>query len=244
MLTCWHSAREAVALEQPRRVRIRRRLEDAVRPDDQRRAFAGIDRLDRLARFLLLEDQIFDAVGLHRALAERELLRRHRGGLHLQHVLLGELLEITPAEIACRLEGRRQNGAAVARMRLDDLVLPLRQQQIGEALRRFFLFHQASVVGDDAQEDAEAGIHAVRILVLGRIELGDVFRHVRREKALLLPIGEMRSIRGIDDVDGMDAARIFLADALQDTFGAGPLDLHFDAGIFGLEASARFPATL
>ena len=76
MLSCWHSRREAVVLEQPRRVRIGRRLEHAVRPDDQRRAFGRIDRLDRLAGFLFAEDQVFDAVGHDRALAERELLRR------------------------------------------------------------------------------------------------------------------------------------------------------------------------
>src|SRR5260221_12820270 len=40
---------ETIALEQPRRVRIRRVLDNAVRPGDQRRAFAGVTRLDRPA---------------------------------------------------------------------------------------------------------------------------------------------------------------------------------------------------
>src|SRR5438132_13189663 len=66
--------REAVALEQPCRVRIRRRLEDAVRPDHHRHAFRGVDDLDRLAGLLQLEQVVLVAVSLDRALAELELL--------------------------------------------------------------------------------------------------------------------------------------------------------------------------
>src|SRR5712671_2591381 len=60
---------ETIALEQPRRVRIRRILEYAVRPNDQRRAFAGVQRLDRLAGLAKLEQVVFVAVGLHGAFA-------------------------------------------------------------------------------------------------------------------------------------------------------------------------------
>ena len=41
--------REAMVLELLCRVRIRRRLEDAFRSDDERSAFGGTHRLDRLA---------------------------------------------------------------------------------------------------------------------------------------------------------------------------------------------------
>ena len=67
------------------------------------------------------------------------------------------------------------------------------------------------------------------------IILGHVLGHVRREHAVALPDDEMRGIGRIDDVDRMDAARIFLADALEHALGAGALDPHGDAGIFRLE---------
>src|ERR671931_1197031 len=47
--------REAEALEQPRGVRIGRILEQRVGPDDERRAFARIDDLDRASLILLDE---------------------------------------------------------------------------------------------------------------------------------------------------------------------------------------------
>ena len=46
---------------------------------------------------------------------------------------------------------------------------------------------------------------------------------------------KLRGVRGVDDVDGVDVARIFLADALEHALGAGALDAHGDAGIFRLE---------
>ena len=45
----------------------------------------------------------------------------------------------------------------------------------------------------------------------------------------------MRRIGGIDHVDRVDAARIFLADALKHALGPGSLDPRRNAGIFGLE---------
>ena len=123
-------------------------------------------------------------------------------------------------------------------MRLDDLALPFRIEQIGEALGRLFLFHQIGVVGDDAEEDAEAGEGAVHVLVLGRIELGHVFRHVRRQHVLVFPVDEVRGVRRVDHVDRVHVGGIFLADALQQALGAGALHLAGDAGIFGLERLA------
>src|SRR6185437_5891212 len=67
--------RETETLEQPRRVRIRRLLEHAVRTDHERRTLGGIDRLDRAALLLDLENIVLVAISLHGALAERELLR-------------------------------------------------------------------------------------------------------------------------------------------------------------------------
>src|SRR5262249_27875902 len=49
------------------------------------------------------------------------------------------------------------------------------------------------------------------------------------------PHDEMGGIGGIDDVDGMNAARVFLADALEHALGAAALHAHVDAGIFRLE---------
>src|SRR3979411_2661740 len=53
---------ETEALEQPRRVRIGRAPEDAVRPDDQRAALGRVDDLDWRAGFLDLEGVVFVAV--------------------------------------------------------------------------------------------------------------------------------------------------------------------------------------
>jgi hypothetical protein len=120
-------------------------------------------------------------------------------------------------------------------MRLDDLALPFGIEQIGKALRRVIGLHQAGVVGDDAEPDAKAGKLAVHVLVLGRIVFGDLLRHVRRQNALALPDDEMRRIRRVHDVDGVDVAGIFLADALEHALRAGALDPHRDARIFRLE---------
>ena len=128
--------REHPVLQQPRGVRIGRILEHRVGPDDQRRALGRIDDLDRLALLLELEQDVFDAVRHDGALAERELLGRIGRRLHLHDPLLGELLEILPAEVARHLVGRGQDRAAVAGMRLDDLAGPFRIEQVGVALRR------------------------------------------------------------------------------------------------------------
>ena len=226
---------EAPVLEQPGRVRIGRVLEDAVGPHHQRRALGGIDRLDRPALLLELKQIVFIAVGLHRPLAERELLRRIGRRLHLHHVLLRELLEILPAEIAGELLGRRHDRAAVARVRLDHLALPLRIEQIGEALRRLLGLHQAGVEADHAQADAEAREQAVGVLVLGGIVLGHVLGDMRRQDPLCAPDDEMRRVRRVDDVHGGDAAGILLRDALEHALGAAALDPHADAGEFRLE---------
>ena len=52
MMSCWHSGVKQKLWNSRAAFGLRRRLEHAVRPDDQRRAFGGVDRLDRLAGFL------------------------------------------------------------------------------------------------------------------------------------------------------------------------------------------------
>src|SRR5665213_3903188 len=69
-------AAEAERLEQLCGVRIGRALEDTVGADDQRRTFTGIDRFDRAARLLHLENVVFIAIGHNRALPELKLFRR------------------------------------------------------------------------------------------------------------------------------------------------------------------------
>src|SRR5713101_8420962 len=75
--------REAVALEQPRRIRVGRVLENSVGADDGRDAFGLIDHRDRSAGLLDLEEIVLAAVRHDGALAERKLLGRIGGGLHL-----------------------------------------------------------------------------------------------------------------------------------------------------------------
>ena len=96
-------------------------------------------------------------------------------------------------------------------------------------------FHQIGVVGDDANPDAEAGEHAVRVLVFGRIDLGDILRHVRLQKPLLLPDDEMCGVRRICDVNSVDIAAVFLTDTLEHALGPSALDAYGDAGKFRFE---------
>ena len=121
-------------------------------------------------------------------------------------------------------------------MRLDHLAHPFRIQQIGEALRRVLRLHQVGVVAERGHQTREVANRPVGIAVLGGIVLRDLLGHVRGEPAVALPDDEMRGVGGVDDVDGMDAAPVFLANALEHALGAGALDAHRDAGILRLEA--------
>ena len=58
---------------------------------------------ERRAGGLHLLHHIFAAIGHDRALALRHLLRRIRPGLHLHNVLLPELFEVIPPEVAHQL---------------------------------------------------------------------------------------------------------------------------------------------
>src|SRR5262249_39644638 len=67
---------EPPALEQPRRIGVRRLPEDRVRAGDERRPFGRIDDLDRLPLLLEPEQDVLAAVDRDGALAERDFLRR------------------------------------------------------------------------------------------------------------------------------------------------------------------------
>ena len=123
----------------------------------------------------------------------------------------------------------------IGRMRLDDLARPFRIEQVGEALRRVLGLHQIGVVAERGEPYARQCESAVRVAMLGREMLRDLLRHIGREPAVALPDDEMRRVRGVDDVGGVDVARHLLRDALEDALGAGAFDPHRDAGIFRLE---------
>ena len=59
-------------------------------------------------------------------------------------------------------------------------------------------------------------------------KLRDILRHVRQQDAIALPDDEMRGVGGVDNVDGVNVAGIFLADALEHPLRAGALDAHRD----------------
>jgi hypothetical protein len=160
--------------------------------------------------------------------------------LHLHDVLFCEILVEIPADVADHLERRGQDGAAVTGMGLDDLALPFGIEQILEAGGCLFGLHQLGVVGHRAQRGAEAGIGAVGVPVLGLVMFRDVLGHVRQQHTLSFPGQQMRSVRRIGDIDGVDVAGIFLADALKHPLGAGALDPHLDAAEFLLEGASDF----
>ena len=84
---------------------------------------------------------------------------------------------------------------------------------------------------------------AVGVAVLGREEFRDVLRHIGREPAVALPGDEVRGVRGVDDVGGVDLAAVFLRQALELPLRAGALDPHRDARILRLEAVGDALAT-
>src|SRR5207244_7212746 len=134
--------------------------------------------------------------------------------------------------------GGGHDGAAVAGMGLDDLADPFRIEQVGKALRRLLRLYELGVVADDAQPDAPAGKQPIAVFVLGRVVARYILGHERGKDAIAFPDDEMRGVRAVDDVDGVDVARVLLADALEDALSPRALDAHGDARIFGLEGLA------
>src|SRR5207253_1512297 len=133
-------------------IRTGRVPENRTRRNHERRAFAWIRR--RNGRMLFPEQQQvrLRAVGGNGGGACRQLLWRLRRRLDLADLLLCELLEIGPSEIARDLKGRGKDRAAIVRTALDDLALPARVEQVGKTARRFLRLDQIRVVADRAQQ--------------------------------------------------------------------------------------------
>src|SRR5262245_39488304 len=93
-------------LEQARSVRIGSGVEHGAWAGGQRRPLLWIHDLDRLALLLIADDEVAGAVNHDRALPERYLLWRVGRRLHLHDALLGELLEVVPAQVARDLKRR------------------------------------------------------------------------------------------------------------------------------------------
>ncbi len=195
--------------------------------------------LDRLAALLEKLEIVVVAVHHDGALADLDLLRRVGGRLQLHDLLLGELFEERPAQLAHQQERGGEDRAAVARMALGELAAPFGIEQVGKALWRLLALHLVGVVADDAQPRAHGRVQPVGIAVLGRIMLRHVLRHVGREPAVAIPVDVMRRVGAVRHVDREDAARLLLRDALEDALGARALDPHRDAGIFRLEHLAE-----
>src|SRR6187200_80850 len=66
--------------------------------------------------------------------------------------------------------------------------------------------------------------------------LRDVLRHEWRKPAAALPRDEMRRIGRYRDIGRVDAARLLLADALEDALRTGALHAHGDPRILRLES--------
>src|SRR6478736_1216455 len=175
---------------------------------------------------------------LNRALAESDLLRSIGRGLNLHHSLLGEFLKIPPAELAHNLERSRHDGAAVGGMRLNHLPRPLWVKQVREAPGCLLRLYQCRVIAERGQPHACRNEKAVRIVIFLRIVARDLLRQIRNEPAVSLPHDAMGSVCCIDYINRIDAAVVFLLNALEQALGARALDAHSDAGEFGFENSA------
>src|SRR6476619_2974331 len=192
----------------------------------------------RLPLLLELDEIVLIAIGHHGALAESDLLRSIGRGLNLHHSLLGELLKIPPAELAHNLERSRHDGAAVGGMRLNHLPRPLWVKQVREAPGCLLRLYQCRVIAERGQPHACRNEKAVRIVIFLRIVARDLLRQIRNEPAVSLPHDAMGSVCCIDYINRIDAAVVFLLNALEQALGARALDAHSDAGEFGFENSA------
>jgi hypothetical protein len=120
-------------------------------------------------------------------------------------------------------------------MTLDHLAAPLLIEQVGEAFRHVLRLHQVGVVAERGQPHARGDEQPVGIAVGGREMLRHFVGQIRREPAVALEGDEMRGVRAVDDVAGVDVASHLLRDALKDALGARAFDPHRDAGKLRLE---------
>ena len=207
-MSCWHSGVKQQLWNSRAAFGLGAFLNRPFGPIDQRRAFGRIDGSTGWPASLSWIQIVLVAVGHDRALAERELLRRIGRRLHLHDLLLRELLEIVPAEVARDLEGRGHDGAAVARMRLDDLAGPFRIEQVGEALRRLLGLHQIGVVAD-RRPSPRGSSRTARRRPCARPDNASRHPPARRAPASPSRFQTMKCAAsdGVHHVDGVDAAR-------------------------------------
>ena len=124
-------------------------------------------------------------------------------------------------------------------MALDDLAVPTRIEQVGEALWRIVRFDNIGVVADGAEQGERGCVHGIRIDLFGRQVFGCLFRQVRREQPVALPMDKMCRVCAADDIDFIDLKCLFLADALEDALSSRSLHVDGDAGILGFEHFAK-----
>ena len=135
-------AAQEKALKQPRRIRIGRVLEYPALHNDKGRPSKG-RRLPGLALILEQNEAVVVAVG-------------HDGAFLNMIFLGGSPATLSPSTanlsrcggFAREHESGGQDGAAVARMALDDLAVPFRVEQVGVTFRGILVFDQVCVVTD------------------------------------------------------------------------------------------------
>src|SRR5262249_42777364 len=135
---------------------------------------------------------------------------------------------------------RRHDGAAVARMGLDDLAFPPRIEQIGETLRCVLAFHQLSVIGNHTERSADRRIEAIGIAMLRWNVAGNVPGHAGHKQILSFPCEKLRGVAGTDRIGNMQSRRIFLCHARKNSLAAGSLDTNTDARKLLFEGLADF----
>ena len=232
-------ARVHPVLKQSAGVGVGRALEQHAGARRERRAFLRIDDVHRIALLLVLDDQIASPIDHNGAFTERDLFGRIGRRLHLHDLLLGELLEILPAEHLRRLVRRIHDRAAICRVRLHHLAGPLRVEQVGEAFRRVFFLHQIGVVADWRHQHARHDLEAFRIVVGLRVILHHLFRQIRHDHSIALPVDDVREIGRVGDVHRKDVTRMLLRDTREHTLGAGAVDPSRDPWKRRLEGSAE-----
>ena len=191
--------------------------------------------LDRLPLLLGHPEKIVAAVDGDGPFAGHDALGRLGRRLDLQHLLLGELLEVRPAELARELLRRRHDRAGISGMALHQLARIFRIEQVHEAPRCIRGGDHLAVVGDGAEMGALVAERTVGIDHLGRHVARHVLRDERRQPALALPDDEVRGIGTVGDIDAIDLARHLLADAIEHPLGATALDRDLDRRILRFE---------
>src|SRR5262245_28189731 len=123
----------------------------------------------------------------------------------LHDLLLGEPLEIGPAQLARERKRRGKDGAAVVRISFDDFALPCGVEQIGESRRGILGLDQIGVVANWAERGECRRVHAIRADLFERQVLSRVLRQERRQQGLAPPTDKIVGVRAAHNVHFMDA---------------------------------------